>query len=275
MLKKVTISLAVVMVLLIGAAIFVTVWFKNNPRDLPPQDKTQITERLTVAEEPATAAEENSSTAERQTVQEEATRLNVTFETTVPFKAKKTERNFKGQNDRIKLYKKVFAQLFDEKSVDVFLYDITHDGLCDMVTVTPMKENNKQIGVIVQLFTVTENGKVTEIFRDYGSSDGLCCYVTERDGEDCLFISKDEMVGGAGELSYNVFYVDEDGTVITQASSSYSSESGMDYDSDDNFNSYSKNFEMQLSKAHTTLYDYRKPSAVKSNASDVFGKYIK
>ena len=221
------------------------------------------------------------SLSEVTTVQEEISTLDITYEPTTVFEARAVKREFKNQTDRFKLYKQVFDSTFNPEVADVFFYDITHDTLADMIVITPLydEETGKAVGRIIQLFTVTRENTVTEIFRDFGgirsSGNGISCYVTERDGEDCLLIVKEELDGSVGRLSYSVFYVKEDASVITRASGQYSQSEDMDYDSEVAFNSYSEQAEAQISVAHTVLFDYRHPKAVSSKADVAFEGYLK
>lgn len=274
--KKLTLVLAVVLVLCVAGAVLVTVWINKNGK--PVEEVTTTAPTTTeITFEPDTS----EAFSEVTTVQEEASTLDITYETTAVFEARTVKRVFKKQNDRFKLYKQVLKTTVNPEVADVFFYDITHDSLADMIVITPLydEETGKSVGRIIQLFTITRENTVTEIFRDFGgtrsSGNGISCYVTEREGEDCLLIVKEELDGSVGRLSYSVFYVREDGSVITRASGQYSQSEDMDYDSEAAFNSYSEQMEAQVNAAHTVLFDYRHPKAVSSKIDSAFEGYLK
>ena len=273
--KKLTTVLAVVLVLCVAAAVLVTVWINKSPKP--------VEEAVTTAPTTETASETDTSevSSEVTTVQEEASALDITYEPTTVFEARAVKREFKKQQDRFRLYKQVLESTVNPEVADVFFYDVTHDTLADMIVITPLydEETGKAVGRIIQLFTITRENTVTEIFRDFGgirsSGNGISCYVTERDGEDCLLIVKEELDGSVGKLSYSVFYVREDGSVITRASGQYSQSEDMDYDGEAAFNNYSEQMEAQVNAAHTVLFDYRHPKAVSSKIDVAFKGYIK
>lgn len=274
--KKLTTVLAVVLVLCVAAAVLVTVWINKSGRPVE-----EVTTTAPTTTEHLTEEDTSESSPEVTTVQEEASKLDITYEPTTVFEARAVKREFKKQSDRFKLYKQVLKTTVNPEVADVFFYDITHDSLADMIVITPLydEETGKAVGRIIQLFTVTQENTVTEIFRDFGgirsSGNGISCYVTERDGEDCLLIVKEELDGSVGKLSYSVFYVREDGSVITRASGQYSQSEDMDYDSEAAFNSYSEQAEAQVNAAHTVLFDYRHPKAVSSKIDVAFKGYLK
>lgn len=274
--KKLTIVLAVVLVLCVACAVLVTVWINKNGK---PAEEVTTTAPTTT--EITSEADTSEAFSEVTTVQEEASTLDITYETTAVFEARAVKREFKKQHDRFRLYKQVLESTVNPEVADVFFYDITHDSLADMIVITPLydEETNKAVGRIIQLFTITRENTVTEIFRDFGgtrsSGNGISCYVTEREGEDCLLIVKEELDGSVGKLSYSVFYVREDGSVITRASGQYSQSEDMDYDSEAAFNSYSEQMEAQVNAAHTVLFDYRHPKAVSSKIDVAFKEYLK
>lgn len=276
-------ALLALLAMLVVAAVLVTVFARKSGATVGEETTTVYEEETTVPEEESATAEEASeSTPERTTVKEEISKLDISYEATTVFESKQLKRKFKGQDDRFKIYKKIFEENFDPKTADVFFYDITHDGKADMLVLTPIvnEDTKKTVGRILQLFTITgeKQNTVTEIFRDFGgintTGSGFSCYVTEQEGEDCLLIIKDEMDEGAGRLSYRIVYVLEDGTVITKASSHYNTPEGMDYDTEAAFNYYSEQLDAQLTSAHTTLFDYRHPKAVSSKAEKAFKDYI-
>ncbi len=274
--KKLTLVLAVVLVLCVAGAVLVTVMINKNGNPV----KEVITATPSASE---LFVEDNvsESVSELTTVYEESSTLNITYETTTVFEAKAVKREFKNQQERFRLYKQVLEATVNPAVADVFFYDITHDSLADMIVITPLydEEANKAVGRIIQLFTITRENTVTEIFRDFGgirsTGNGISCYVTERDGEDCLLIVKEELEGSVGKLSYSVFYVREDGSVITRASGQYSQSEEMDYDSEAAFNNYSDRAEAQINAAHTVLFDYRHPKAVSSKIDSSFEGYLK
>ena len=276
-------ALLALLAILVVAAITVTFFARKSGATVGEETTTRfVEEETTVPEEESTTVEESLS-PERTTVKEEISKLDISYEATTVFESKQLKRKFKNQDDRFKIYKKIFDENFDDKTADVFFYDITHDGKADMLILTPIinEETKKTVGRILQLFTITGENQntVTEIFRDYGgintTGNGFSCYVTEQEGEDCLLIIKDEMDEGAGRLSYRIVYVLDDGTIITKASSHYNTPEGMDYDTESAFNYYSDQLEMQITSAHTTLFDYRYPKAVSSKAETAFKDYIK
>lgn len=274
--KKLTVILAVVLVLCVGAAVFITVWLNKSGK---PVEEPTTTTTATTTEIP-TEEDTSESVSEPTTVKEEISKLDITYETTTVFEARAVKRKFKNQDDRFKLYKQVLEATFNTEVADVFFYDITHDSLADMIVITPLynEETGKAVGRIIQLFTVTKENTVTEIFRDFGgirsSGNGISCYVTERDGEDYLLIVKDELDGSVGKLSYSIFYVKEDGKVITKASGQYSQSEDMDYDSEAAFDNYSAQAEAQVNTAHTVLFDYHHPKAVSSKIDVAFEGYF-
>lgn len=276
-------ALLALLAILVVAAVAVTVFARKSGATVGEETTTLYEEETTVPEEESATVEDASeSTPERTTVKEEISKLDISYEATTVFESKQLKRKFKGQDDRFKVYKKIFEENFDPKTADVFFYDITHDGKADMLVLTPIvnEDTKKTVGRILQLFTITgeKQNTVTEIFRDFGgintTGNGFSCYVTEQEGEDCLLIIKDEMDEGAGRLSYRIVYVLEDGTVITKASSHYNTPEGMDYDTEAAFNYYSEQLDAQLTSAHTTLFDYRHPKAVSSKAEKAFKDYI-
>ncbi|MBQ7099990.1 MAG: hypothetical protein IJN81_00045 [Clostridia bacterium] len=274
--KKLTVVLAVVLVLCVAGAVLVTVWLNRSGKPVENATATQAPTTEITSESDTT-----ESASEATTVQEESSKLDITYEPTTVFEVKAVKREFKGQQDRFKLYKQVLEATVNPEVADVFFYDITHDSLADMIVITPLydEETGKDVGRIIQLFTITQENTVTEIFRDFGgirsSGNGISCYVTERDGKDCLLIVKDELDGSVGKLSYSVFYVREDGSVIIRASGQYSQSEDMDYESEAAFNSYSEQAEAQVSAAHTVLFDYRRPDAVSSEIDSAFKDYLK
>lgn len=274
--KKLTVILAVVLVLCVCAAVLITVRLNNGGEPV-----TEPTTTATTVPQPSTEEATDESSPEPTTVSEESSGLDITYETTTKFEAKAVRRNFKNQTSRFKLYKQVIESTFNPDVADIFFYDITHDGQADMITVTPLynEETGKAVGRIIQLFTVTKENTVTEIFRDFGgissSGNGISCYVTEREGEDCLLIVKDELDGSTGKLSYSVFYVREDAKVITKASGQYAQKEDMDYDSEAAFNNYSAQAEEQINSAHTVIFDYHHPKAVSSKIDAAFKEYLK
>ncbi|MBQ3603678.1 MAG: hypothetical protein IJA02_07550 [Clostridia bacterium] len=276
-------ALLALLAILVVAAVAVTVFARKSGATVGEETTSYVEETTVPVEESATVEDTSESTPERTTVKEEISKLDISYEATTVFETKQLKRKFKGQDDRFKIYKKIFEENFDPKTADVFFYDITHDGKADMLVLTPIinEDTKKTVGRILQLFTITgeKQNTVTEIFRDFGgintTGSGFSCYVTEQEGEDCLLIIKDEMDEGAGRLSYRIVYVVEDGTVITKASSHYNTPEGMDYDTEAAFNYYSEQLDAQLISAHTTLFDYRHPKAVSSKAEKAFKDYIK
>ncbi len=275
--KKISIILVAVLVASICAAVGVTVWVNKISR--PPAQSSETTAEQATSE--ITEAESGkASESEAQTVKEEISKLDINYETTVPFEPKLEKREFKKQTDRFKLYKTVFDSMFDEATADVFFYDITHDGLADMLVLTPLvnSESQETVGKIIQLFTVTKDNTVTEIFRDYGgistSGNGISCYITEREGEDFLLIVKDQLDEATGKLSYQICYVLSDSTVITKVTGQYVNRENTNYDSEAALNAYSAELEAQIALAHTVLFDYQHPNAVSSKAETAFGEYL-
>lgn len=276
-------ALLALLAILVVAAVAVTVFARKSGATVGEETTSYVEETTVPEEESATVEDTSESIPERTTVKEEISKLDISYEATTIFETKQLKRKFKGQDDRFKIYKKIFEENFDPKTADVFFYDITHDGKADMLVLTPIinEDTKKTVGRILQLFTITgeKQNTVTEIFRDFGgintTGSGFSCYVTEQEGEDCLLIIKDEMDEGAGRLSYRIVYVLEDGTVITKASSHYNTPEGMDYDTEEAFNYYSEQLDVQLTSAHTTLFDYRHPKAVSSKAEKAFKDYIK
>ena len=276
-------ALLALLAILVVAAVAVTVFARKSGATVGEETTSYAEETTVPEEESATVEDASESTPERTTVKEEISKLDISYEATTVFESKQLKRKFKGQDDRFKIYKKIFEETFDPKTADVFFYDITHDGKADMLVLTPIinEDTKKTVGRILQLFTITgeKQNTVTEIFRDFGgintTGSGFSCYVTEQEGEDCLLIIKDEMDEGAGRLSYRIVYVLDDATVITKASSHYNTPEGMDYDTEAAFNYYSKQLDDQLTSAHTTLFDYRHPKAVSSKAETAFKDYIK
>lgn len=276
-------ALLALLAILVVAAVAVTVFARKSGATVGEETTSYVEETTVPEEESATVEDTSESIPERTTVKEEISKLDISYEATTVFETKQLKRKFKGQDDRFKIYKKIFEENFDPKTADVFFYDITHDGKADMLVLTPIinEDTKKTVGRILQLFTITgeKQNTVTEIFRDFGgintTGSGFSCYVTEQEGEDCLLIIKDEMDEGAGRLSYRIVYVLEDGTVITKASSHYNTPEGMDYDTEEAFNYYSEQLDVQLTSAHTTLFDYRHPKAVSSKAEKAFKDYIK
>lgn len=275
-------ALLALLAILVVAAVAVTVFARKSGATVGEETTSYVEETTVPEEESATVEDTSESTPERTTVKEEISKLDISYEATTVFETKQLKRKFKGQDDRFKIYKKIFEENFDPKIADVFFYDITHDGKADMLVLTPIinEDTKKTVGRILQLFTITgeKQNTVTEIFRDFGgintTGSGFSCYVTEQEGEDCLLIIKDEMDEGAGRLSYRIVYVLEDGTVITKASSHYNTPEGMDYDTEAAFNYYSEQLDVQLTSAHTTLFDYRHPKAVSSKADVAFKEYL-
>lgn len=279
--KKLTAVIVVLLILSVAAAIWVTVWVNNSSK---PVVEPQKTIQATTASEPSGADSSepvSEKSTEKATVKEEISLLSLNYETTAPFKAKSKKRTFKNQNKRFRLYKSVFDKMFDAEDADVFFYDITHDGQVDMLVLSPLvnEKTGKTSGRVLQLFTVTQENTVTEIFRDYGgisaSGHGFSCYVTERDGKDSLLIVKDELNDGVGKLTYSVCYVLEDGTVVTQAMGQYATPDGIDNENEAALDRYSKEVERAIDAAHTVIFDYRYPKAVSSKADKAFGEYIK
>lgn len=279
--KKLTAVIVVLLILSVAAAIWVTVWVNNSSK---PVVEPQKTIQATTASEPSGADSSepvSEKSTEKATVKEEISLLSLNYETTAPFKAKSKKRTFKNQNKRFRLYKSVFDKMFDAEDADVFFYDITHDGQVDMLVLSPLvnEKTGKTSGRVLQLFTVTQENTVAEIFRDYGgisaSGHGFSCYVTERDGKDSLLIVKDELNDGVGKLTYSVCYVLEDGTVVTQAMGQYATPDGIDNENEAALDRYSKEVERAIDAAHTVIFDYRYPKAVSSKADKVFGEYIK
>ncbi len=276
-------ALLALLAILVVAAVAVTVFARKSGATVGEETTSYVEETTVPEEESATVEDTLETISERTTVKEEISKLDISYEATTIFETKQLKRKFKGQDDRFKIYKKIFEENFDPKTADVFFYDITHDGKADMLVLTPIinEDTKKTVGRILQLFTITgeKQNTVTEIFRDFGgintTGSGFSCYVTEQEGEDCLLIIKDEMDEGAGRLSYRIVYVLEDGTVITKASSHYNTPEGMDYDTEAAFNYYSEQLDVQLTSAHTTLFDYRHPKAVSSKAEKAFKDYIK
>lgn len=276
-------ALLALLAILVVAAVAVTVFARKSGATVGEETTSYVEETTVPEEESATVEDTLETISERTTVKEEISKLDISYEATTIFETKQLKRKFKGQDDRFKIYKKIFEENFDPKTADVFFYDITHDGKADMLVLTPIinEDTKKTVGRILQLFTITgeKQNTVTEIFRDFGgintTGSGFSCYVTEQEGEDCLLIIKDEMDEGAGRLSYRIVYVLEDGTVITKASSHYNTPEGMDYDTEEAFNYYSEQLDVQLTSAHTTLFDYRHPKAVSSKAEKAFKDYIK
>lgn len=273
--KKLTIVLAVVLVLCVAGAVLATIWI--NRSDKPVEE---FTTTVPATSEIPSQEDTSESLPEATTVQEESSKLDITYEPTTVFEARAVKREFKKQSDRFRLYKQVLETTVNPETADVFFYDITHDALADMIVITPLydEETGKAVGRIIQLFTITRENTVTEIFRDFGgirsSGNGISCYVTERDGKDCLLIVKEELDGSIGKLSYSVFYVKEDGSVITRASGQYSQSEDMNYDSEAAFNSYSEQAEAQVNAAHSVLFDYRQPQAVSSKVDVAFNGYL-
>lgn len=290
MLKRLVLALSMVLAVTVCAAIFVTVWLKNGgnvPADKPEQTtlEEQTVEELSTLEEIPTweepSTEEEFTMGDEPETVEDLTPPSQTFVASEEFKVKLKTRTFSRQNGLIKRYKKFFDETYDKDRADVFLYDLTHDGDADMLVVTPVYNDagNKTVGAIVQLYTVTDGSVITELFRDYGgfthSGGNFCCYVTEKNGEDCLLIAKDDLWGGKGTLSFSVFYCTDNGSVITYTSSQYAADETTDSDSEYALNRYSQRLEEELAAAHTTIVDYRSPYAVTSHADKVFAPYVK
>ncbi len=278
--KKLTAVIVVLLVLSVAGAIGVTVWVNTGTKPVVQPQETTTTQPVSEPDGSDISEPDSRFATEKATVKEEISKLSLNYETTAPFKAKKQKRSFKNQKQRFRLYEAVFEKMFDAKTADVFFYDITHDGLADMLVITPLVNENtgKTSGRILQLFTVTQENTVTEIFRDYGgisaSGHGFSCYVTETDGKDCLLIVKDELDEGEGRLSYRMCYVLADGTVVTQATGQYTTPNGIDYENEDALNRYSKELENQVEAAHTLLFDYLHPKAVSSKAEKAFADYL-
>lgn len=292
MLKRLVLALSMVLTVTVCAAIFVTVWLKNGAGNVPASKPEQTTREEQTVEEQSTLEEfsdywdepstfEELSTSDEPETEEDLAPPSQTFVASEEFKVKLKTRKFSRQNGLIKQYKTFFDKTYDKNRADVFLYDLTHDGDADMLVVTPVYNDagNKTVGAIVQLYTVTDGSVMTELFRDYGgfthSGGNFCCYITEKNGEDCLLIAKDDLWGGEGTLSFSVFYCTDSGSVITYTSSQYAADETTDSESEYALNRYSQRLEEELAAAHTTIVDYRSPYAVTSHADDVFAPYVK
>lgn len=290
MIKKLTVVMAVVLAVCVVAAVILTFKLGAGKPEQPEQTQAVTEETATVGEEQPTEKEsetepEKETTkkkTEKSTVKEEISKLDITYESTTKFEVKLQTRTFKGQDDRFKMYKQIYDESFGEKETAVFFYDITHDGLADMIVISHIynEETKKSVGRILQLFTITgeENNTVTEIFRDYGgvrtTGNGISFYVTEQEEGDCLLIVKEELDDSIGKLSYKVIYVLDDATVVTKSSGQYTTDEGMDYEHEAAFDRYNIKVEEQIDLAHTTLFNYLHPKAVKSPAKDAFAKYL-
>lgn len=281
MLKKVTIAVGALLVVALCAVFVVSKWNRaliNNPGDAErtvPDVVDSTTKKADGGKKKSKEEESSDSAGELTTVPMPDYVPSETFVRLQDFKVKGISRKFNGQSDRIKRYRNFFNETYVESEADVFLFDITHDGQCDLIVVTPLKDDDgkKTVGAIVQLFTITNGNTVTEIFRDFGgfsaSGGSFCCYVTEREEGDCMLISKDDLIQGKGKLSYSVFYVLEDATVINLKSAQYVAKEAEDLENEDALNIYSADLEADIDAAHTTIVDYRSPYAVTSKASDV------
>ncbi len=285
--KKLSAIMVALLILSIGAAIGVTVWVNKVSQPIsgssPESGTTADTQAWHFPDESSSAVEPSTTAKKAQqntTVKEEISMLSLNYETTAPFKAKKAKRKFNGQSDRFKLYKTIFEENFNAKDTDVFFYDITHDDLADMIVLTPLVDEStkKTVGKVIQLFTITKENTVTEIFRDYGgisvSGNGISCYVTEIEGEDCLLIVKDMLNDSIGKLTFSACYVLNDGTVVTKSTAQYTTDESMAYENEKALNRYSESLEKELTAAHTCLFDYRYPKAVSSKAEAAFDEYL-
>ena len=277
MLKRVTIVLAVLLAVAISAAFVVHRWGISLERT-----KDEIHEATESQDETTTEKKKKNNSKEEKTSEAETEHGTVpmpeyepslSFYETEAFTVKQIKRKFNSQSDRIRRYRNFFNENYNEAEADVFLFDITHNGECDMIIVTPLKEGKKTVGAIVQLFTLVNGNTVLEIFRDFGgftaTGGSFCCYVTEGPFGDALLISKDDLIQGSGRLSYSIFSVLEDGTVMNTKQRQFIATEEEDLANEQQLSEYAAELEEDIAAAHTTIVDYRAPYAVNSKASDV------
>ena len=124
----------------------------------------------------------------------------------------------------IDTYKNYYAENYANKKVNVFLRDLTHDGIKEMITVELLNNegetltSNDDIGqLMVSVFT--SNGKsITKIYElSTGKSHAgwNWLYLYKEDGKDYLLQYNPTMYQGVGTYQYDIFYLDNSGQQVT------------------------------------------------------------
>ena len=124
----------------------------------------------------------------------------------------------------IDTYKNYYAENYANKKVNVFLRDLTHDGIKEMITVEllnnegePLTSNDDIGQLMVSVFT--SNGKsITKIYELYTGNSHAgwnWLYLYKEYDKDYLLQYNPTMYQGAGTYQYEIFYLDDSGQQVT------------------------------------------------------------
>ena len=124
----------------------------------------------------------------------------------------------------IDTYKNYYAENYVNKKVNIFLRDLTHDGIKEMITVELLNNEGEQLTsnddigqLLVSVFT--SNGKsITKIYelstgRSHAGWNWL--YLYKENGKDYLLQYNPTMYQGVGTYQYDIFYLDNSGQQVT------------------------------------------------------------
>ena len=106
-------ALLALLAILVVAAVAVTVFARKSGATVGEETTSYVEETTVPVEESATVEDTSESTPERTTVKEEISKLDISYEATTVFETKQLKRKFKGQDDRFKIYKKIFEEKFN------------------------------------------------------------------------------------------------------------------------------------------------------------------
>ncbi len=124
----------------------------------------------------------------------------------------------------IDTYKNYYAENYVNKKVNIFLRDLTHDGIKEMITVELLNNEGEQLTanddigqLLVSVFT--SNGKsITKIYelptgKSHAGWNWL--YLYKENGKDYLLQYNPTMYQGVGTYQYDIFYLDNSGQQVT------------------------------------------------------------
>lgn len=124
----------------------------------------------------------------------------------------------------IDTYKNYYAENYVNRKVNIFLRDLTHDGIKEMITVELLNNEGEQLTsnddigqLLVSVFTSNEKS-ITKIYELSTGRSHACwnwLYLYKENGKDYLLQYNPTMYQGVGTYQYDIFYLDNSGQQVT------------------------------------------------------------
>lgn len=131
----------------------------------------------------------------------------------------------KSEQKLMQKYKDYFDENYAKENCNVFLADLTHDGVNDMVvveilkdtTLAPINNVDEYNYIRINVLHMGDNGMISSIYENDAKnihSGWLWLYLYEEDGKDYLLQYSPNLLEGVGNYHYNIFSLGGNGEQI-------------------------------------------------------------